>query len=158
MRFSFNINIRVLEIFTQHNDDKEITFFNIPVLRKETMQALNDDMMTIGKDTFTKYFGMVSFQNSYYWPQGKLYMTSQKGLYLFNRVVYSFSSLNDGTKGSRFYFFGLKGIKRTRLVKSKGLKISSGKCTRILDLFKTTVYFEKRSNKRTVRKLTNTFA
>ena len=158
MRYSFNINIRVLEIFTQHKDDKQITFFNIPVLRKDTIQSLNDDMMTIGKETFTKYFGMVGFQNSYYWPQGKTYMTTQKGLYLFHRSIYSFSSLNDGSKGSRFYFLGLKGIKRTRLVKSKGLKISNGKCTRILDMFKTTVYFEKRSNKRTVRKLTNTFA
>ena len=158
MRYSFNINIRVLEIFTQHKDDKQITFFNIPVLRKETIQSLNNDMITIGKDTTTKYFGMVSFQNNYYWPHGKVFMTSKKALYLFNRVVYSFSSLNDGSKGSRFYFLGLKGIKRTRLVKSKGLKISNGKCTRILDMFKTTVYFEKRSNKKTVRKLTNTFA
>ena len=65
MRFSFNVNIRVLEIFTQHKDGKQITFFNIPVLRKETNQSLNEDMLTIGKDTFTKYCGMVSFQNSY---------------------------------------------------------------------------------------------
>ena len=60
MRYSFNINIRVLEIFTQHKDDKQITFFNIPVLRKDTIQSLNDDMMTIGKETFTKYFGMIT--------------------------------------------------------------------------------------------------
>jgi len=158
MRLSLNINIKVLEIFTHHKDAQEITVLNIPVYRREVMNALNEDMYTIGADATNSYFGIFKFQNNYYWPHGKTYCTSKKAFYLFNRVIYSFSSLNDGTRGSRFYLLGLKGIKRSRIAKSKGLRLSNGKSTRILDLFKTTIYFEKRSNKRSNRKLTNTFA
>ena len=72
--------------------------------------------------------------------------------------LWSFRPLNDGTKGARFYIFGLKGIYRKRTLKSKGLRISNGKSTRIIDIFKRTIYLEKRSNKRSNRKLTSTFA
>jgi len=78
--------------------------------------------------------------------------------YSVTHNLWSFRPLNDGTQGARFYIFGLKGIYRKRALKSKGLRISNGKSTRIIDIFKRTIYLEKRSNKRSNRKLTSTFA
>jgi len=78
--------------------------------------------------------------------------------YSISHNLWSFRPLNDGTQGARFYIFGLKGIYRKRALKSNGLRISNGKSTRIIDIFKRTIYLEKRSNKRSNRKLTSTFA
>ena len=78
--------------------------------------------------------------------------------YSVTHNLWSFRPLNDGTQGARFYIFGLKGIYRKRALKSKGLRIRNGKSTRIIDIFKRTIYLEKRTNKRSNRKLTSTFA
>tara|TARA_R110000737_G_scaffold49951_1_gene70859 strand:- start:552 stop:1013 length:462 start_codon:yes stop_codon:yes gene_type:complete len=144
------INLTILDIITSVEGDKAITILNIPVM--DRYRELNDVEIN------TTYLGFIKTHKMNAHFNGDMYPSSRRSLSIFGRDIYSFSSLNDGTKGARFYILGLKGIKRTRLIKSKGLKVSNGKSTKILDLFKTTIYFEKRSNKRSNRKLTSTFA
>jgi len=61
--------------------------------------------------------------------------------------------LNDDTNGFRFNVLGLKGLTRKRLTKSRGFKISRGLCMTALHLGKRTIYFEKKSNRITKRKV-----
>lgn len=144
------INLTILDVLTSVEGDKAITILNIPVMYR--YRELNDVEIS------TTYLGFIRTHKMNAHFDGNTYPTSRRSLSIFGRDLYSFSSLNDGSKGARFYLFGLKGIYRKRISKSKGVKISDGKSTKIIDFFKRTVYLEKRTNKRSNRKLTSTFA
>ena len=68
-------------------------------------------------------------------------------------ILFATAPLNDDTKGFRFNFAGFKGLTRKRISKSRGWKIEAGKCTNIIHLGKRTIYFEKKANRLTNRKL-----
>jgi hypothetical protein len=62
-------------------------------------------------------------------------------------------SLNDGTRGFRYNVLGVKGIVRKRQTKSRGFNIEKGKAMRVLNMGKLSVYFERKKNTYSVRKL-----
>ena len=68
-------------------------------------------------------------------------------------ILFATAPLNDDTKGFRFNFAGFKGLTRKRISKSRGWKFETGKCTNAVHLDKRTIYFEKRANRQTKRKL-----
>jgi hypothetical protein len=76
---------------------------------------------------------------------------TQKGKQMF--VLLATKELNDGTKGFRFNFLGIKGLTRKRKGLSRGLGFQKGKCTTALHLGKRTVYFETKRNRKSVRQL-----
>ena len=62
--------------------------------------------------------------------------------------------LNDGTKGFRFNFLGVKGVYRKRKNVSRGFKVrDNGKSMIAYDVYKRTVYIETDRNKMTGRVL-----
>ena len=61
--------------------------------------------------------------------------------------------LNDDTKGFRFNVLGIKGLTRKRITKSRGYKVTLGKCTNAIHLGKRSVYFEHKPNRMTERKM-----
>ena len=63
--------------------------------------------------------------------------------------------LNDGTQGFRFDILGVKGLTRKRQYKSRGFKFKTGSCMKALHLGKRSIYFERKSNKKTERKFFN---
>ena len=66
-------------------------------------------------------------------------------------LVAATKSLNDGTKGFRFNFFGVKGLVRMRKFKSRGFKIERGDCMVKIHAGKVTIYRELKANKATTR-------
>ena len=64
-------------------------------------------------------------------------------------------TLNDGTQGFRFDILGVKGLTRKRQYKSRGFKFKTGSCMKALHLGKRSIYFERKSNKKTERKFFN---
>jgi len=70
-------------------------------------------------------------------------------------ALISTKSLNDDTKGFRFNVLGLKGLTRKRITKSRGYKVTLGKCTNAIHLGKRSVYFEHKPNRASERKLHN---
>jgi len=65
----------------------------------------------------------------------------------------SIKNLNDNTKGFRFNVLGIKGLTRKRIVKSRGYKITFGKCTNAVHFGKRSVYFEHKPNRVSERKM-----
>ena len=59
--------------------------------------------------------------------------------------------LNDGTKGFRFNFFGMKGLVRKRKHIKRGYCIIRSQCMSVLHMSKLSVYVERKHN--AVRKL-----
>ena len=51
-------------------------------------------------------------------------------------VIFATKPLNDGTKGFRFNFLGLKGLTRKRKHTSRGYKINVGGCMKAIHLGK----------------------
>ena len=49
-------------------------------------------------------------------------------------------ALNDGTNGFRFNILGIKGLTRKRTNKSRGYKVTLGKCMDALHMGKRTIY------------------
>ena len=72
-----------------------------------------------------------------------------------NMTLLKTKSLNDGTNGFRFNVLGLKGLTRKRTTKSRGYKVTLGKCTNALHMGKRSVYFEHKPNRASERKLHN---
>lgn len=68
-------------------------------------------------------------------------------------VLFATKKLNDGTKGFRFNFAGIKGLTRKRKVVSRGLRRELGDCMIAYHLGKRTVYFEHKRNRNTERRL-----
>ena len=66
-------------------------------------------------------------------------------------VIFATKPLNDGTKGFRFNFLGLKGLTRKRKHTSRGYKINVGGCMKAIHLGKRTVYLEHNSTPRKLR-------
>ena len=61
--------------------------------------------------------------------------------------------LNDDTKGFRFNVLGIKGLTRKRITKSRGYKVTLGKCTNAVHFGKGSVYFEHKPNRASERKM-----
>jgi len=68
-------------------------------------------------------------------------------------ALLSTKPLNDDTKGFRFNVLGIKGLTRKRITKSRGYKVTLGKCTNAIHLGKRSVYFEHKPNRMTERKM-----
>ena len=61
--------------------------------------------------------------------------------------------LNDRTNGFRFNILGIKGLTRKRKTFSRGFKLEAGNCMTALHLGKRTVYFERKPNRTTTRRV-----
>lgn len=68
-------------------------------------------------------------------------------------ALLSTKPLNDDTKGFRFNVLGIKGLTRKRITKSRGYKVTLGKCTNAIHLGKRSVYFEHKPNRASERKM-----
>jgi len=72
-------------------------------------------------------------------------------------LIFATKPLNDGTNGFRFNFMGLKGQTRKRKPNrknsSRGYNVQSGPCFNWLNVGRRTIYFEKKANRITKRKL-----
>jgi len=69
-------------------------------------------------------------------------------------VCLATKSLNDGTRGFRFNFFGIKGLARKRKPRSpKRYGIQQGACMTGYHFGKLSVYVEQSGNKRGSRKV-----
>ncbi len=68
-------------------------------------------------------------------------------------ALVSIKNLNDNTKGFRFNVLGLKGLTRKRISKSRGYKVTIGKCTNAVHFGKRSVYFEHKPNRASERKM-----
>lgn len=67
-------------------------------------------------------------------------------------IIVATKPLNDGTKGFRFNFFGMKGLYRKRNTKSRGLALfQRDKCMTAHHIGKRSLYVERNVN--TQRKL-----
>jgi hypothetical protein len=68
-------------------------------------------------------------------------------------VILATKPLNDGTRGFRFNFLGIKGLVRRRSTKSRGLSLfNRDTCMTAHHLFKTSVYIERKRNRVSERK------
>ena len=68
-------------------------------------------------------------------------------------VLFATKPLNDGTKGFRFNFAGIKGLTRKRKNLKRSFKIDSSGCMTALHLGKRSLYIERKPNRKTDRKL-----
>jgi hypothetical protein len=68
-------------------------------------------------------------------------------------VLFATKPLNDGTKGFRFNFAGVKGLTRKRKTLSRGFKVNTTKCMTGVHFGKRTIYIERKLNRNTERKL-----
>jgi len=67
-------------------------------------------------------------------------------------VCLATKSLNDGTRGFRFNFVGIKGLTRKRnTIKRYG--ITRGECMTAYHIGKRSIYIEQSSNKRVTRRV-----
>ena len=68
-------------------------------------------------------------------------------------VILATKPLNDGTRGFRFNFLGIKGLVRRRSTKSRGFSLfNRDNCMTAHHLWKTSVYIERKRNRVTERK------
>lgn len=67
-------------------------------------------------------------------------------------VCFATKSLNDGTRGFRFNFAGIKGLTRKRQ-SIKRFGVTRGACMTAYHIGKRSVYIEQSSNKRGSRKV-----
>jgi len=68
-------------------------------------------------------------------------------------VIFATKPLNDGTRGFRFNFLGVKGLVRRRNTKSRGFSLfNRDDCMTAHHLWKTSVYIERKRNRVTERK------
>ena len=68
-------------------------------------------------------------------------------------VLFATKPLNDGTKGFRFNFAGIKGLTRKRKALGRGFKVIRNDCMTAVHLGKRTVYVEHKPNRNTQRRL-----
>mgnify|MGYP006228630637 CR=1 FL=1 len=68
-------------------------------------------------------------------------------------VLFATKPLNDGTKGFRFNFAGIKGLTRKRKTLGRGFKVTRNDCMTAVHLGKRTVYVEHKPNRNTQRRL-----
>ena len=68
-------------------------------------------------------------------------------------VLFATKPLNDGTKGFRFNFAGIKGLTRKRKNLKRSFKIDSSGCMAAIHLGKRSLYIERKPNRQTKRKL-----
>jgi hypothetical protein len=68
-------------------------------------------------------------------------------------ICFATKSLNDGTKGYRFNFAGVKGLTRKRKNLSRGWTIERGSCTTKVHMGKRTVYIERKPNRTASRRI-----
>ena len=68
-------------------------------------------------------------------------------------VLFATKPLNDGTKGFRFNFAGIKGLTRKRKTLGRGFKVTRNDCMTAVHLGKRTVYIEHKPNRNTQRRL-----
>jgi len=68
-------------------------------------------------------------------------------------LILATKPLNDGTKGFRFNFLGMKGLTRKRKHKSSGWKIVHKECMTAVHMGKRTVYLEQKPNRYALRRL-----
>ena len=68
-------------------------------------------------------------------------------------VLFATKPLNDGTKGFRFNFAGIKGLTRKRKNLKRSFKIDSSGCRTAIHLGKRSLYIERKPNRKTDRKL-----
>tara|TARA_R110000803_G_scaffold33467_1_gene73285 strand:+ start:305 stop:583 length:279 start_codon:yes stop_codon:yes gene_type:complete len=76
---------------------------------------------------------------------------------LVQKHIITLKRLNDGTRGVRFNVLpstlAIKGLTRKRGNKSRGYKVTLGKCTNAVHFGKRSVYVEHKPNRASERKM-----